>query len=129
AACYGMDLGEELGFQIVRDHFNPRCEPPWAEADLRRKCREAMDPNFSKPRGWLRDAESPNRPQPPRRPSSDNPVVATAAAAPSPGPPPPDPPPPADQVGQGGGLPPAAVPTRPRGLPSIVQQPAQLRDV
>ncbi len=60
-ACYGFDLGEELGFQILRENFNPRCQPPWSEGDLRHKCRDADTKPFGKPRGWLRDEPPPER--------------------------------------------------------------------
>jgi hypothetical protein len=64
--CWGFDLGEDDGFRILTDHYNPRCEPPWSDAELRKKCRDAMNPNFKHPRGWLRDAESPHAPKQPR---------------------------------------------------------------
>src|SRR5262249_12337799 len=34
-------------------HYNPRCQPPWPETDLRHKAEEADKDNFDKPRGWL----------------------------------------------------------------------------
>jgi hypothetical protein len=52
-ACWGFDLGAEVGFRILWEHFNPRCRPPWTEAELRHKCEDADRPPFRKPRGWL----------------------------------------------------------------------------
>jgi hypothetical protein len=50
---YGFDLGPEVGYQILDTHYNPRCQPPWSEKELRHKCAEANTVPFSKPRGWL----------------------------------------------------------------------------
>jgi hypothetical protein len=50
---YGFDLGVEAGFVLLRDHYNPRCQPPWCEKDLRHKCQDADVKPFTKPRGWL----------------------------------------------------------------------------
>lgn len=51
--CWGFDLGEDAGFDLLWEHFNPRCLPPWTEAELRHKCRDANTLPFGKPRGWL----------------------------------------------------------------------------
>jgi hypothetical protein len=53
AVCYGFDLGEELGFKVLWEVFNPRCQPPWTEEELRHKCHDADTLPFRKPRGWL----------------------------------------------------------------------------
>jgi hypothetical protein len=50
---YGFDLGVETGLRILLDHYNPRCQPEWTDAELRHKCEEADTVEFSKPRGWL----------------------------------------------------------------------------
>lgn len=50
---YGFDLGPEVGYSILAGHYNPRCQPPWSEADLRHKCNEANTVPFGKLRGWL----------------------------------------------------------------------------
>ena len=61
--CWGFDLGDARGFDILWEHYNPRCLPPWSEAELRKKCRDAMDPaKVREPRGWLRDAADDSRP-------------------------------------------------------------------
>jgi hypothetical protein len=49
----GFDLGPEVGYQLLRDHYNPRCQPEWSEKELRHKCDEADTVAFDKPRGWL----------------------------------------------------------------------------
>src|SRR5262249_25067922 len=38
---YGFDLGPEVGFDLLQQHYNPRCVPPWSEAELRHKCHDA----------------------------------------------------------------------------------------
>lgn len=49
--CWEYDLGPEIGYSILATHYNPRCEPPWTEAELRHKCDEAMNGNYGKARG------------------------------------------------------------------------------
>lgn len=51
--CWGFDLGEEVGFELLRDHYNPTCQPSWSEGELRHKAHEADTVPFGKPRGWL----------------------------------------------------------------------------
>lgn len=91
AVVRGFALGPDSGFELLRDHFNPRCVPEWSEAELRRKCDDAANREFNKPNGWL-IAESKAKPRlaspavpvpaPATRPSSP----ATSEPAPS-GPP------------------------------------------
>lgn len=52
---YGFDLGQEVGYQLLDAHYNPRCQPPWSEKELRHKCKEADTKPFDKARGWLLD--------------------------------------------------------------------------
>jgi hypothetical protein len=49
----GCDLGVERGLSLLLTHYNPTCDPPWTEAELRHKCEEADTVPFDKPRGWL----------------------------------------------------------------------------
>jgi putative DNA primase/helicase len=54
AACVlviGFDLGAESSMRILREHFNPRCEPIWSERELRHKVEDAMQQ--PEPRGLL----------------------------------------------------------------------------
>ena len=41
---WGLALGAQRGFELLRDVYNLRCVPAWAETDLYRKCTEAMKP-------------------------------------------------------------------------------------
>lgn len=52
-AVLGFDLGVETGYQLLRDHFNPRCVPEWSDKELRHKAEEADRVPFSKERSWL----------------------------------------------------------------------------
>lgn len=61
AVCWGFDLGEAVGFDILWEHFNPRCEPAWSESEIRHKCQDAVNAaTAKKARGWIRDAENPH---------------------------------------------------------------------
>jgi hypothetical protein len=57
---YGFDLGPEEGFRLLWQHYNPRCQPPWSEKELRHKCAEADTVPFGKPRGWLLTSKPPD---------------------------------------------------------------------
>jgi hypothetical protein len=57
AVVYGFDLGADAGFDLLWEHYNPKCSPPWSEAELRHKCEEADTQPFDKPRGYLLHAE------------------------------------------------------------------------
>jgi hypothetical protein len=56
---HGFDLGPGAGFQLLWEQYNPRCEPPWSEKELRHKCEEADTKPYGKPRGWLLEKEEP----------------------------------------------------------------------
>lgn len=46
----GFDLVPDEAFRILSAEFNPRCEPPWSERELRRKVDEAY--RVETRRGW-----------------------------------------------------------------------------
>src|SRR5262249_38065549 len=50
---YGFNLGPVVGMQLLVEHYNPRCVPPWSEAELRHKALEADSKPYDKPRGYL----------------------------------------------------------------------------
>jgi hypothetical protein len=58
AIVYGFDLGAEAGFNLLWQHYNPRCVPPWSEAELCHKCEDADTKPFDKPRGYLLAAQT-----------------------------------------------------------------------
>jgi len=51
----GFDLSEAATVRLLRDYYNPRCQPEWSEAELEHKVQDAFEKE--KRRGWLRDAE------------------------------------------------------------------------
>ena len=53
AVVFGFDLGPEGGYELLSTYYNPRCQPPWSERELRHKCEEADTRPFDKPRGYL----------------------------------------------------------------------------
>ena len=50
----GFDLTPETAFRLLRDHYNPRCQPPWTEKELRHKVDDAYARESR--RGWLLNA-------------------------------------------------------------------------
>ncbi len=57
-AVFGFDLGADVGFRLLWDHYNPRCDPAWSEKELLHKCQQADTAPFDKVRGWLLDENS-----------------------------------------------------------------------
>jgi hypothetical protein len=53
AVVWGFNLGSAGGYDLLAAHYNPRCEPPWSEEELRHKCDDADREPFDKPRGYL----------------------------------------------------------------------------
>jgi hypothetical protein len=52
---HGFGLSIDTAFQILVDHYNPRCQPEWSERELRHKVEEAAKRPHNRPFGWLRD--------------------------------------------------------------------------
>lgn len=50
---FGLDPETALGILLAR--YNPRCEPPWTEKELRHKVEDAATKHHDRPYGWLRD--------------------------------------------------------------------------
>jgi hypothetical protein len=59
AVVWGFDLGAEVGFRLLKEHFNPRCNPKWSDKDLWHKCQAADRLPYKHPRDYLRDAPFP----------------------------------------------------------------------
>jgi len=55
ALVSGFCLKPDIALRLLRDHYNPRCEPPWSEKELQHKVDSAQQHPSSKPRGWLKD--------------------------------------------------------------------------
>jgi putative DNA primase/helicase len=47
----GFDLPPETATRLIKEHFNPQCEPPWSDREIEHKIKDAYErePN----RGWL----------------------------------------------------------------------------
>jgi hypothetical protein len=85
AACRvgpGFDLPPDVTFRLLMEHYNPRCEPPWTEADIRHKVEDAYREETR--RGWLlRSGRSRSGSTPPpstngngqHRPEEDRPQI------------------------------------------------------
>jgi hypothetical protein len=59
AMVHGFGLDADTALRLLVDRYNPRCEPPWTEKELRHKVDDAASRPHEKPHGWLRDAEQP----------------------------------------------------------------------
>ena len=53
ALVVGFDLGDEKSLDLMRSHFNPGCQPPWSEKELRHKVTSAWKHPGDKEVGWL----------------------------------------------------------------------------
>jgi hypothetical protein len=56
----GFDLPPDIAFELLAEGFNPRCEPPWSERELRHKV-ESADRNAEAERGYLLHGRSRGR--------------------------------------------------------------------
>ncbi|MFO0083752.1 MAG: DUF3987 domain-containing protein [Phycisphaerales bacterium] len=56
AMVHGFGLDPETAFGLLWDRYNPRCQPPWLEKELRHKVSDAASKPHDRPHGWLRDA-------------------------------------------------------------------------
>lgn len=54
---HGFELSTSEALELLRDHYNARCRPPWPERDLVRKVSEAAERWRGSERGWLLNAE------------------------------------------------------------------------
>jgi hypothetical protein len=54
AACAigpGFDLDPETAYRLIRDHYSPRCQPPWTDEEIRHKVDDAY--RVATDRGFL----------------------------------------------------------------------------
>lgn len=47
--CFGLSEAEAV--EVIMQHFNPRCKPPWSQREIERAVRNAAQSNFT-PRLW-----------------------------------------------------------------------------
>jgi putative DNA primase/helicase len=74
---------------VLWDVYNPACQPPWSQEELRRKVQEAL--RVCKNRGWLLGSSPPVLAPRKERPQEPGPKAVEAAEAPAPAEKPPDP--------------------------------------
>lgn len=58
AMVHGFALDPAVAFDLLMREFNPRCVPPWSEAEMRHKVEDAANKPHERPRGWLADART-----------------------------------------------------------------------
>ena len=61
ALCWGFDLPAEVALDLMKELYNPACVPPWSDADLEHKVKDASTKDFGKPRGYLNVDLHPER--------------------------------------------------------------------
>ncbi len=59
ALVHGFGIAPDRALGILLEHYNPRCEPPWSEKELRHKVDDAAAKEHERPFGWLRDQQQP----------------------------------------------------------------------
>lgn len=53
AIVHGFAIDEERALGLLLQHYNPRCQPEWAEHELRHKVNDAANKPHDKPYGYL----------------------------------------------------------------------------
>jgi hypothetical protein len=57
ALVHGFGLDPTAAFGLLWNNYNPRCQPPWSERELRHKVDNAGSKPHDRPYGWLRNSE------------------------------------------------------------------------
>jgi hypothetical protein len=57
ALVHGFGIAPDHALQLLLDHYNDRCKPPWTEKELTHKVLDAAVKPHEQPFGWLRDAD------------------------------------------------------------------------
>ena len=55
ALVHGFGITADRALAILTAEYNPRCNPPWSEKELRHKVNQAATKPHDRPFGWLRD--------------------------------------------------------------------------
>lgn len=58
ALVHGFGIETERALAILKSEYNPRCQPPWSEKELRHKVEQAATKPHDRPFGWLRDTNT-----------------------------------------------------------------------
>ena len=56
ALVHGFALAPDVALHLLATRYNPRCQPPWSERELRHKVNQAASKPHERPRGWLLEA-------------------------------------------------------------------------
>ena len=54
ALVHGFGIEPSVALQILTEHYNPRCDPPWSDKELQHKIDQASSKPHDRPFGWLR---------------------------------------------------------------------------
>ncbi len=57
ALVHGFELDVSVALQILSEHYNVRCDPPWSEKELQHKIDQAATKPHDRLFGWLRDGQ------------------------------------------------------------------------
>lgn len=60
AMVHGFGIDPDAAFDLLATRYNPRCQPPWSDKELRHKVADAAGKAHARPYGWLRDAAGPD---------------------------------------------------------------------
>ena len=52
AVAWGFAVPETEAFDLLRERYNPRCDPPWTDLELLHKVEDALSVRHINPRGW-----------------------------------------------------------------------------
>ncbi len=58
ALVHGFGIPPDHALQLLLEHYNPRCKPPWSERELRHKVDDAASKPHERPFGWLREPDT-----------------------------------------------------------------------
>ena len=50
---HGFGIPPDRALELLLAHYNPRCQPPWTEKELRHKVEDAATKPHARPFGWL----------------------------------------------------------------------------
>lgn len=86
AMVHGFALDPGVAFDLLMQEYNPRCDPPWSDAEMRHKVDDAASKPHERRRGWLADARTPPAPRAVRNNISDEAKEPDMQAHADPGP-------------------------------------------
>ena len=57
ALVHGFGIPPDRALELLLEHYNPRCQPPWTEKELQHKVEDAAAKPHERPFGWLRNPQ------------------------------------------------------------------------